>query len=277
MIQAKGISIAVYTEDYENDFISLSDIARYRSDEPSAVIANWLRNRETLEFLGLWESLNNPDFNSLEFEGFRSQAGLNSFTISPRKWISATGAIGIVAKGGRYGGAFAHSDIALEFASWISAEFKLYLIQDYKRLKANDNNRLSLGWNLNREISKLNYRIHTDAIQAHLIPATLTRQQISQTYANEADLLNVALFGMTAREWRARNPSLDGNVRDHAAIHQLLILANMESYNAILINEGHSQSERILKLRELVKTQAMSLGNLGARSLPSHTPGEETE
>lgn len=267
-IEAKGVSISVYTDDFQNDYISLTDIARYRSDEPSAVIANWLRGRETLEFLGLWETLNNPEFNSLEFEGIRSQAGLNSFTVSPRKWISLTGAIGIVAKGGRYGGSFAHSDIAMEFASWISAEFKLYIIQDYKRLKTEEGNRLSLEWNINREMSKLNYRIHTDAIKAHLIPGSLTREQISSTYASEADLLNVALFGLTARQWRSKNPSLDGNIRDHATIHQLLVLANMESYNAVLIQEGISQSERIQKLRSLVETQLASLEKVAARSLP---------
>lgn len=270
-LDINGLSIAVYSEDFQNDFISLSDIARYQSDEPSGVIANWLRNRDTIEFLGLWESLNNPAFNSLEFEGIRSRSGLNAFTISPKKWVALTGSIGIETKGGRYGGTFAHTDIAFEFASWISAEFKLYLIRDYKRLKSDESSRLSLGWNLNREMSKLNYRIHTDAIKENLIPESLTKQQISHTYAGEADLLNVALFGMTAKEWRTANPDQDGNIRDHASIQQLLILANMESYNAVLIREGQSQPERIIKLRSLVETQARSLAEL---SIPTLPPGE---
>lgn len=276
-IEAKGVSIAVYTEDFQNGYISLTDIARYKSDEPSAVIANWLRGRETLEFLGLWESLNNPEFKPLEFEGFRDQAGLNSFALSTSRWVSATNAVGLRSKPGRNGGTFAHSDIALEFASWISAEFKLYIIQDYKRLKAEENSRLSLEWNLNREISKLNYRIHTDAIKTHLIPASLTKHQISQTYASEADLLNVAMFGMTAREWRMDNPAKDGNLRDHATIHQLLILANLESYNAILINEKLPQGDRIRKLRSLAESQAKSLADLILLGLSSGLSSEISE
>lgn len=234
-ITAKGLPIGIYTEDFKNEFISLTDIAKYKSDDPTAVIANWMRNRDTLEFLGLWESLHNSDFKPLEFEGFRREAGLNAFTLSPRKWIEAVGAIGIVSKSGRYGGTYAHSDIAFEFASWISAEFKLYIIKDYKRLKSDENSRLSLNWNLNREISKLNYRIHTDAIKEKLILPELTPGQISSTYASEADLLNVALFGMTAKEWRQTNAEIKGNIRDEANLKQLLVLANMESYNAILI------------------------------------------
>ncbi|KAB3530686.1 KilA-N domain-containing protein [Alkaliphilus serpentinus] len=201
-IQAKGIDIAIYTEDFRNEFISLTDIARYKSDEPNDAIKNWMRNRDTIEFLGLWESLHNPSFKPVEFDGFKKEAGLNAFTMSPTKWITTVNAIGIVSKSGRYGGTFAHSDIAFEFASWISAEFKLYIIKDYKRLKNDESSRLSLGWNLNREISKLNYRIHTDAIKENLLPPELKPFQISMTYASEADVLNVALFGITAKQWR---------------------------------------------------------------------------
>ena len=190
-IHANGIDIGIYTSDFENEFISLTDIARYKSDEPTVVIQNWMRNRDVIEFLGLWEILHNPDFKPLEFEGFKNKAGANAFTMSPKKWIENTGAIGIESKSGRYGGTYAHTDIAFEFASWISPEFKLYIIKDYKRLKSEENSRLSLNWNLNREISKLNYKIHTDAIKENLIPPELTSSQISYTYANEADLLNV--------------------------------------------------------------------------------------
>ena len=198
MIHAKGIDIGIYTEDFQSEYISITDIARYKSDDPTAVIQNWMRNRDVIEFLGLWETLHNSNFKPLEFEGFKNQAGANAFTMSPKKWIEATDAIGIVSKSGRYGGTYAHSDIAFEFASWISPEFKLYIIKDYKRLKSEENSRLSLNWNLNRELSKLNYRIHTDAINANLIPPELSSAQISYTYASEADMLNVVLFGKTA-------------------------------------------------------------------------------
>lgn len=211
-IHAKGVEIGIYTTDFENEFISLTDIAKYKSDDPTAVIQNWMRNRDVIEFLGLWECLHNVNFKHLEFEGVRNQAGANAFTMSPKKWIDATGAIGIVSKSGRYGGTFAHSDIAFEFASWISPEFKLYIIKDYKRLKTEENSRLSLNWNLNREISKLNYRIHTDAIKSNLIPPELTPEQIGYTYANEADMLNVALFGKTAKQWRTENAD-NGNIK----------------------------------------------------------------
>ena len=210
-----------------------------------------MRSRETLEFLGLWEKLHNPKFKPLEFEGFRKEAGLHAFTMSPSKWISSVGAVGIVSKAGRYGGTYAHSDIALEFASWISAEFKLYIVKDYQRIKHDENSRLSLSWNLNREIAKLNYRIHTDAIKENLIPPDLTPEQISYKYADEADLLNVALFGKTAKQWRDENPGSKGNIRDHADLNQLLILANMESYNAILIEQGKLMSERLVLLPQL--------------------------
>ena len=264
-IHAKGFDIGIYTEDFQNEYISLTDIARYKSDAPNDVIKNWMRNRETLEYLGLWESLHNPQFKPVEFDGFRSQAGLNAFTMSPTKWIEGVNAIGLVVKAGRYGGTYAHSDIAFEFASWISAEFKLYIIRDYKRLKLDENSRLSLGWNLNREIAKLNYQIHTDAIKDNLIPPELTPQQISYTYASEADMLNVALYGKTARQWRDENPDKAGNVRDYSTIQQLLVLANMESYNAILIEQGLSQSERLIRMRELAIKQMSSLDALNIK------------
>ena len=267
-IHANGIDIGIYTTDFENEFISLTDIARYKSDEPKDVIKNWMRSKDTLEFLGLWEQLHNSTFKGVEFDTFRNQAGSNAFTMSPSKWIDATNAIGIVSKSGRYGGTFAHSDIAFEFASWVSPEFKLYIIKDYKRLKTEENSKLSLGWNLNREISKLNYRVHTDAIKENLIPPVLTPQQISYTYASEADLLNTVLFGKTAKEWRDSNPNEKGNIRDAATIYQLLVLANMESYNAILIKQGKSQAERMQLLHELAVQQMTTLSSLELSNLP---------
>ena len=265
-------------EDYENEFISLTDIARYKSDTPHDVVKNWMRSRETIEFLGLWEWLHNTDFKPLEFEGFRSDAGLHAFTMSPTKWIQGVNAIGIVSKAGRYGGTYAHSDIALEFASWISAEFKLYIIKDYKRIKKDENSKLSLNWNLNREIAKINYRIHTDAIKDNLIPPELTPEQISFKYASEADLLNVALFGVTAKQWRDSNEDKKGNMRDFASLNQLLILANMESYNAILIEQGKLQSERLVLLRQLVVRQMQILeyvNNEGLKRLPGASVNED--
>ena len=267
-LSAKGLSIQVYTEDFMNDYISLTDIARYKSDEPSDVIKNWMRRKDTIEFLGLWESLNNTNFNSVEFDRIKSEAGYNSFTLSPKKWISLTNAIGIISKSGRYGGAFAYSDIAFECASWISAEFKMYVIQDYKRLKSDENSKLSLNWNLNREISKLNYKIHTDAIKEYLLN-DLTDEQLSYKYASEADLLNVALFDKRAKQWRDENPKLKGNMRDYANLQELLVLANMESYNAILISKGISQKERMIELRALAKKQLLSLKSLENKKLIS--------
>ena len=267
-LSAKGLSIQVYTEDFMNDYISLTDIARYKSDEPSDVIKNWMRRKDTIEFLGLWESLNNTNFNSVEFDRIKSEAGYNSFTLSPKKWISLTNAIGIISKSGRYGGAFAYSDIAFEFASWISAEFKMYVIQDYKRLKSDENSKLSLNWNLNREISKLNYKIHTDAIKEYLLN-DLTDEQLSYKYASEADLLNVALFDKRAKQWRDENPKLKGNMRDYANLQELLVLVNMESYNAILISKGISQKERMIELRALAKKQLLSLKSLENKKLIS--------
>ena len=266
-IHAKGVDITIYTEDFQNEFISLTDIARYKSDEPFIVINNWMRGKDTIEFLGLWEQLHNPEFKPIEFDRFRKEAGYNAFTLSPQKWIENTDAIGIVSKSGRYGGTFAHSDIAFEFASWISAEFKLYIIKDYKRLKSDESSRLSLSWNLNREISKLNYRIHTDAIKENLTPSELTPYQISITYANEADVLNVALFGITARQWRKENSDKIGNIRDYATLNQLLVLANMESYNATLIGQGKSQSERLQLLNNLAIRQLEAIQEINTDAI----------
>lgn len=266
-IHAKGIDIAIYTDNFQDEFISLTDIARYKSDEPKDVIKNWMRSKDTIEFLGLWESLHNENFKGVEFDSFKKQAGSNAFTLSPQKWIEATDAIGIVSKSGRYGGTFAHSDIAFEFASWISAEFKLYIIKDYKRLKSDNSSRLSLNWNLNREILKLNYRIHTDAIKENLIPPQLTPYQISITYASEADVLNVALFGMTAKDWREQHPGKPGNMRDDATLNQLLVLSNMESYNAILIEQGKPQSERLKLLNELAIRQLKTIEQINTDAI----------
>ena len=262
-IEAKGIAIQVYTEDFKNDYISLTDIARYKnSEEPNVVVANWMRNYNTIEYLGIWEQLNNLEFNPLEFEGFLKEAGSNAFTLSPQKWVNMTKAKGIYVKLGRGGGTFAHKDIAFKFASWISAEFELYIIKDYQRLKDDENSRLSLGWNLNREISKINYKIHTDAIKEYLLK-DLTNEQLSYQYASEADMLNVALFNKRAKQWREENPDLKGNMRDYASLNELLVLANMESYNAVLIGKGMEQKERMIELRKLARTQLMSLEKLG--------------
>ena len=269
-LHVQGIDVGIYTEDYRNEYISLTDIARYRNgDDPRFAIQNWMRNRNTIEFLGLWESLHNPSFNRVQFDTFKSEAGLNRFVMTPTKWVEQTGAIGIVTKAGRYGGGtYAHSDIAMEFASWISAEFKLYLMKDYRRLKYDENSRLSLSWNLNREISKLNYRVHTDAIQQNLLPPDLTKEQQSYVYADEADMLNVALFGMTAAQWRAQNPGRKGNIRDYATLQQLLVLANMESYNALLIEQKQPQHERIRALRQMAVKQLRTLASLDMTNLP---------
>lgn len=261
-IEAKGFAIQIYTEDFRNDYISLTDIARYKNmHEPKDVVKNWLRLRDTIEFLGLWETIHNPNFKGVEFDSFRKDAGTNAFTLSPQRWIENTNAIGIISKSGRGGGTFAHPDIAMEFASWISAEFKLYLIQDYKRLKLDENSKLSLEWNLNREISKINYKIHTDAIKEYLIE-DLTNEQLSYKYASEADMLNVALFNKRAKQWREENSDLKGNMRDYASLNELLVLANMESYNAILIGKGMEQKERMVELRKLARTQLTSLEKL---------------
>lgn len=259
-IHAKGIEIGIYTTDFENEYISLTDIARYRSADPRITIHTWLRGRDIVEFLGLWESLHNPDFKRSEFDTFKSYAGTNAFTFSIKEWNDTLQGKGIITKSGRYGGGiFAHSDIALEFASWLSPEFKLYIIKDYKRLKSDENSRLSLNWNLNREISKLNYKIHTDAIKENLIIPELTPAQKSFIYADEADLLNVALFGQTAKEWRKDNPGKKGNIRDYTDLHHLLVLANLESYNAILIEQNIDQPQRLEMLRETALKQLRTI------------------
>ena len=272
-IHAAGLTIGIYTTDFETEFISLTDIARYRSIDPRITIHSWLRSRDVVEFLGLWETLHNPQFKRIEFDTFKEDAGTNAFVFSIKDWTEKLHAIGLLSKSGRYGGGiYAHTDIAFEFASWVSPEFKLYLIKDYRRLKSDENSRLSLSWNLNREIAKLNYRIHTDAIKENLIPPELTPAQIAYTYADEADLLNVALFGMTAKQWRADNPRKKGNLRDDADLKQLLVLANMESYNAILIEHGKPQSERLVLLRALAVRQMETLSSIDLRNrngLPS--------
>ena len=267
-IHAAGIDIGIYTTDFKNEFISLTDIARYKSIDPRITIHNWLRGRDVVEFLGLWEILHNPDFKRIDFDTFKEEAGTNAFVFSIKNWTDELSAIGLFTKSGRYGGGiYAHIDIAFEFASWISPEFKLYIIKDYQRLKSDENSRLSLNWNLNREIAKLNYRIHTDAIKDNRIPPELTPEQISYKYANEADLLNVALFGMTAKQWREKNPDKKGNIRDDATLNQLLVLANMESYNAILIEQGKAMSERLVLLRELALKQMETLSTVSMEAI----------
>jgi len=259
-IHANGIDISVYTNDFKNEFISLTDIARYRSSDPRITIHSWLRSRDIVEFLGLWESLHNPDFKRSEFDTFKKDAGTNAYTFSIKEWNERLCGIGIITKSGRYGGGiFAHTDIALEFASWISPEFKLYIVKDYKRLKSDENSRLSLNWNLNRELTKLNYKIHTDAIKENLIIPELTQAQKNFIYADEADLLNVALFGKTAKEWREENPGKKGNIRDYSDLHHLLVLANLESYNAILIEQNLSQRKRLELLRETAEKQLRTI------------------
>lgn len=257
-INADGRQVSILSLGRNNDYISLTDIARYKSDDPNDVIKNWMRGKDVIQFLGLWEKLNNPDFKPVEFDGFKMEAGTNAFTLSPQKWITATNAIGIISKAGRYGGTFAHTDIAFEFASWISAEFKLYIIKDYQRLKNDENSNSSLGWNLNRELVKINYRIHTDAIKENLIPESMANKLQGIVYANEADILNVSLLGKTARQWRDENPGLTGNIRDYATYHQLIVLINLESMNAELIKMGLSQNERVLRLNKMAIEQ-MSL------------------
>ncbi len=260
-IIVKGSEITLLVQGV-SEFISLTDIARSRNNaEPFAIINNWMRSRSTIEFIGLWEKLCNPAFKPLEFERFKNEAGSNYFVLSPQRWIDATNAIGIISKSGRYGGTFAHKDIAFEFASWISSEFKIYLIVEFQRLKDDENNRLKLNWNLQRTLAKVNYHIHTDAIKENLIPPELTKQQISFVYANEADMLNVALFGKTAQQWRSENPDAEGNIRDNATIEQLVVLSNMESINAVLIHQQLRQSERLIQLNQIAISQMKSLIN----------------
>lgn len=257
-INVKGTEIVIFQES-EQDYISLTDIARYKNaDSPKDVIKNWLRNKDTIEFLGLWERINNPDFKGVEFDSFMSEAGKNAFVLSPQKWIEKTNAIGLRSRSGQGGGTFAHKDIAFEFASWISAEFKLFLIKEFQRLKEEENERLSLGWDMRRTLTKINYKVHTDAIKTHIIPR-LTEAEAKFTYANEADVLNKALFGMTAKEWRDQNPEKEGNMRDYADVAQLVCLSNLESLNAEFIRQGLPQEKRLILLNEIAITQMQSL------------------
>jgi hypothetical protein len=248
------------------DYISLTDIAKVKNpDDANGVIANWMRTRNTIEYLGIWEYLYNPNFKPLEFEGFKNEAGANAFTLSPQKWIESTNAVGIISKAGRYGGTFAHKDIAFKFASWISVEFELYIVKEFQRLKEDEHK--AIGWTAKRELAKINYHIHTDAIKHNLIPAELTPRQTSIIYANEADVLNVAMFGMTAKEWREVNPDHKGNIRDYASINELICLSNMENLNAVLIHEGLSQQERLIKLNQIAIQQMKVLQEAEGRKL----------
>ncbi|MFA6537076.1 MAG: KilA-N domain-containing protein [Patescibacteria group bacterium] len=256
IVKGSEITIIKYHGD---DYISLTDMVRNFEDGP-VLIEKWLRNKNTIEFIGIWEQINNPGFNSPEFGGIMNEAGLNRFTLSVKKWVEKTNAIGLIAKTGRFdSGTFANKDIAFEFGSWLSAEFKLYLIKEFQRLKQDENSRLKLEWNLQRTLAKINYRIHTDAISEKLIPQELTKDQINLKYADEADLLNVALFGTTAKMWKIKNPKLKGNIRDHASIEQLVVLSNMESINSILIHQGLNQRERLTQLNITAIIQMKSL------------------
>ena len=257
-IEVKGTEITIL-KDGEHDFISLTDMLKAKDGD--FFISDWLRNRNTVEFLGIWESVYNPNFNYGKFATIKSQAGLNSYKISVKEWVEKTNAIGLKATAGRYGGTYGHADIAFEFGMWISAEFKIYLIKEFQRLKADENDRLKLEWNLQRTLAKVNYNIHTDAIKENLIPKELSKSQTSFVYANEADLLNVALFGITAKQWRDANTEAEGNIRDMATIEQLVVLSNLESINAVLIHQGLSQSERLIQLNKIAITQMKSLIN----------------
>ena len=250
----------------EADYICITDIARQKNTlEPNVVVGNWMRNRNTIEYLGIWDYLNNPNFNPIEFEGFKQQAGLNAFTLSPSHWIEATNAIGLIAKSGRYGGTYAQRDIAFKFASWVSVEFELYLIKEFQRLKEEEQK--AIGWSAKRELSKINYHIHTDAVRANLVPDEVDAYHSSLIYAEEADVLNVALFGMTAKEWREANPGKKGNMRDYATINQLICLSNMENLNAVFINEGIHQRDRLHKLNKIAIQQMTVLEEMGNRKL----------
>jgi hypothetical protein len=257
-IIVQGSQIGILMRDGDNDFISLTDMAKKFGDD--VLIYQWMRNRNTVEFLGIWEQIHNPTFKGIEFETFKKQAGMNNFSLSPRKWIETTDAIGLISKAGRYGGGtYAHKDIAFEFGSWLSAEFKLYLIKEFQRLKIDENKRLALGWDLKRTLAKINYKIHTDAIKNHIIPPQVTKQAMNVIYANEADVLNMALFGLTAKEWRIKNPGKEGNIRDYATVEQLVILSNLESLNAEFIRLGVLQGKRLEKLNEIAINQMKSL------------------
>ncbi len=263
VISVQGTDVSIATR-HEQDYISLTDMVR-NFDGGGALIEQWLKNKDTVLFLGVWEQLNNPFFNSLEFEGIKNEAGRNSFFLSAKKWIEATGATGLYAKAGRYGGTYAHRDIAFEFGSWLSPEFKLYLIKEFQRLKDEESRAGSLEWSFQRTLAKVNYKIHTDAIKERLIPPRLTKVQTSAVYASEADLLNVALFGLTAAQWRQANPDLDGNMRDAATLEQLVVLSNLESINAVLIHQSLASAERLTQLNAIAITQMRSL--LGSNTL----------
>lgn len=271
-INVQGRQITIVFGDKNKDYISLTDIAKYKGvAETDDIIKNWMRNRATIEFLGLWEKLNNSVFNPVEFDGFRHDSGTNSFVLSPSKWIIRTKAIGLVVRQGRGGGTYAHKDIAFEFASWISAEFKLFLIKEFQRLKEEENVRLALGWDIKRTLAKINYKIHTDAVKAHLIPRNVSKNQTNMVYANEADVLNVALFGKTAKEWRDINPSKVGNIRDYTEVTQLVVLANLEAINAELIRQGMQQSKRLALLNQIAISQMHSLlDNEGVKRLKEY-------
>ena len=247
----------------DEDYISITDMLK--SKDGDFFVSDWLRNRNTVEFLGIWEEIHNPNFNYGEFAIIKSHAGLNNYKISVKEWTEKTNAIGIISKTGRYGGTYAHRDIAFEFGMWISPKFKLLLIKEFERLKAEEQKQI--GWNAKRELSKINYRIHTDAIKNNLIPKQLTKKQINFVYAEEADVLNMALFGLTAKEWRAQNPNLDGNIRDYATINELICLANLENLNSVFINEGLKQSERLEKLNKIAISQMQILNNTDSKYL----------
>jgi hypothetical protein len=263
-VNVQGTAIAVLTH-REDDYISLTDMAKFKNaDATGLVISHWMSTRYTVEFMGIWEKINNPNFNVTDFSNIKNESGSHGYVLTTKQWIEKTNAIGIIANPGRYGGTYAHKDIAFEFATWLSPEFKYYLISEFQRLKQEEQERLSLEWNLQRTLSKINYRIHTDAVKERLIPEEITKQQASFVYANEADLLNVALFGKTASQWRAENPGKEGNMRDYATLEQLVVLSNIESINALLIRQGLSQSDR---LRQLNNTAILQMKSLVGASL----------
>ena len=265
-ITVNNTDISILIQQHAEDYICLTDMARYRDTERTDyIIQNWMRSRSTVEYLGVWEQLNNPNFNPIEFDGIKNEAGSNSFTLTPKQWIAKTNAIGIKAKAGRYGGTYAHKDIAFEFATWVSPQFKLYLLKEFQRLKEEE--QAQLGWSAKRELSKINYRIHTDAIRQNLIPVEVTPAQAGVIYAEEADVLNVAMFGMTARMWREQNPGLKGNIRDYASINELICLSNMENLNAVFIDQGIPQGERLVRLNRIAIQQMRVLEDDGGRKL----------
>jgi len=267
-IEFIGTEVSI-THTNKEEYVSLTDIAKHKNPEaPADIVKNWLRSKNTIELLGLWEKLNNADFKLVEFDQFKNEAGFNHFVLSPKKWIETTHAIGLQSKSGRYGGTYAHVDIAMEFASWVSVEFKFYLIKEFQRLKQEESQ--SAEWNIKRHLTKINYRIHTDAIKEILIPSMLNKQQISYVYASEADVLNVALFGRTASQWREENPDLDGNMRDAANVSQLVCLTNLESLNAVFIQEGLPQAERLTRLNKIAIAQMKILVNDNAAKGLSH-------